>query len=298
MTKPDVSGEQMTGRRLEVKMLGTSEVRVQGVPAAGLRAGKTRKLFQYLAMRRGRVIPKSQLVDVLWPEGSSGGGNASLKVAVHALRRVLRECEKQAGVPVAEVRYVDFGYELVTEDVCVDVTEFSTLAQAAAAAAEAGDVELAKATYTEAAALYHGPFLPDDESEWAREERMWAESLYVKILNGLIMIAVSEGRELAAIDLCKRVVSLDPYNEEMYRLMMEMHGNSSELGMALRWYSECEDRLRNGLGVEPSDETRESLVRVLALCGVEYSPSWDKQFRLGERLAQRRRAAGGEPLAG
>lgn len=287
----------MTISKLEIRTLGASEVCLDGKPVPKWRAGKTLKLFQYLAVRGGQIIPRSQLVDVLWPEGSQSGGNASLKVAIHGLRRVLMECEAQAGRPVATIRYAEFGYELVADDIWVDVNVFSSLVRAAENAEGSNNLDLAKMKYSQAAELYRGPFLPDEDSCWAREERMWAESLCVKVLNRLASITAAEGKTVLAIDFCRRALALDPYNEEMYRLMMEIHGNSKELGMALRWYSECDERMRAGLGVEPSDQTRDSLVRVLTECDVSMDASAARQLRLGEKLATHHRMNYGAPRA-
>lgn len=252
---------------MEVRLLGPAEVRVAGAPVTKWRAGKTRTLLQYLALRRGTVVPRSELLDVLWPDGERGGGNASLKVAIHALRKALRDCSAGLSRPVAEVRFVDFGYELVADELSVDSKEFAAAAREGSALEEAGDIDGACSAYERALAIYRGPFLPEDDSEWAREERMWTESRCLKVLCRLGAIAAQKGQDLVVIDYCRRVIDLDPYHEQAYRTMMEIHGRSRELGMALRWYSECEKRMK-GLGVPPSASTRQSLAQVLALCDV------------------------------
>lgn len=256
------------GSGMEVRVLGAAEVRYAGVPMTKWRAGKTKTLLHYLALQHGRVVARSKLVDVLWPDGEQADGNASLKVAIHALRKALQDCSVGLERPIAEVRYVDFGYELVAEDLWVDSVEFARLARQGATLDAAGEVDAARAAYEDAVAIYRGPFLPEDESDWAREERMWIESMGLKVLCRLATLAVEQGEDMLAIEYCKRVLHLDPYNERAYRRMMEIHGRSRELGMALRWFSECDDRLQRGLGVPPSENTHECLVKVLAMCGV------------------------------
>jgi DNA-binding SARP family transcriptional activator len=262
---------------MEVRLLGPAEVRVSGAPVTKWRAGKARTLLQHLAVRWGTVVPRSELIDVLWPYSEQGVGNASLKVAIHALRKALRDCSAGLGRPVAEVRFVDFGYELVADDLWVDSNEFAAAAHEGSALEGAGDIDGACSAYERALETYRGPFLPEDDSEWAREERMWAESRYLKVLCRLGAIAAEKGQDLVVIDYCKRVIDLDPYNEQAYRTMMEMHGRNRELGMALRWYSKCEERMK-GLGVLPSASTRQSLTQVLALCDIAVGDGREGDF--------------------
>lgn len=65
-----------------------------------------------------------------------------------------------------------------------------------------------------------------------------------------------------------RASEIDPYNERTYRLMMELHGKRGDLGMALKWYSVCESRLHDELGVPVSGETRSVLSSVMKRCDV------------------------------
>ena len=258
----------MHEKHLEIRMLGTAKISVDGTPLKGWRAGKALKLFQCLAFNHGEVVPRSQLIEALRPGEEQSGCNGSLKVVVHSARSILKRNEKELGSSLAAIEYADFGYQLLAEGAWVDTVEFAALIKQAAIAEGENNLSLAKEMYANAAELCQVTFLPDDDSEWACRERIWIDSLRVKILNRLAAAEARGGCDFRAMEYCKQLIKLDPYNEDVYRLMMRIHSSRGELGMALKWYSEGEEVLKNELGVDPSEATIKTLEESLAMCGV------------------------------
>ncbi|MFD7115470.1 BTAD domain-containing putative transcriptional regulator [Streptomyces sp. NPDC059883] len=232
------------------------------------RAGKARSMLQYLITRRGVVVPREILSEVLWPGEDKSPSSSSLKVAAHALRKALADgslMDERSGV---RVEYQDFGYILRAPVAWVDCEAFRGHAKRGMSFERQGDRAAAIREYESAVSLYRGPFLPAEESRWAEEERVWYQSTALKVVQRLGALAVECGDDFGAIEWCQRASDIDPYNEGTYRLMMEIHGKRGELGMALKWYSVCESRLLGELGVSVSGETRMALSAVMRRCDV------------------------------
>lgn len=111
---------------VEVRFLGCFSLTVNGSPIRQWRAGKARNLFQYLVLNKDQLVTRDQLYDALWPESEFPGGS-SLKVAAHALRRVLQAHPDRPGDTGISIVYRDFGYSIHIEDFGSDVEEFQRL---------------------------------------------------------------------------------------------------------------------------------------------------------------------------
>lgn len=248
---------------VEVRLLADFRLRVGGEEVRRWRAGKARSLFHYLIPRRGTIVPCERLNEVLWPGEYKARSNSSLKVAAHALRRVLHDAA--LALPEAEVRldFEDFGYVLRAPKVWVDIDAFADLAQRASALECGGKKAAAVACYKAAAAVYRGDFLPCETADWAEEQRAWLRSTYLTVVHRLGSLCVCEGDEFGAIAWYRKALEVDPFNEIAYQAMMQLHGRRGEMGMVMYWYSQCEARLERELGVPVSEQTRETVGNLL-----------------------------------
>ncbi|GAB2950959.1 BTAD domain-containing putative transcriptional regulator [Streptomyces heilongjiangensis] len=246
-------------RRITVRCLGDFSVHVDGVPVERWRAGKARNLFQYLLVNRGRVVSRAKLHEVLWPESPWSPRSSSVKVAMHALRRGL---DGGPGFPSpAEIVHQDHGYVLLADDIWVDVEEFDSLCATGRAAELRGDHLTAVDAYRAALALYNGDFLPLEQADWISEQREWNRSLALQALRYLLGEALCQEDFPAVIVLCRRMLEIDAYQEQVYRTLMSVHGELGELGRVKSWYEMCVRRLHDDLGVLPSELTHKIFER-------------------------------------
>src|SRR6185312_7351846 len=104
-----------TVQHVRVQVLGRFEVRVGGeaVPAAAWQSRKARDLVRILVSRRGRVVAREELVDLLWPDEEAAGHRLSVVLSI--VRTVL-------GGDV--IRADRSGVTLDPAAVTVDVDEF------------------------------------------------------------------------------------------------------------------------------------------------------------------------------
>ncbi|MFI6160004.1 AfsR/SARP family transcriptional regulator [Micromonospora haikouensis] len=244
-----------------VRFLGDFAVTVDGVPVERWRAGKARNLFQFLVLNRGHVVPRERLYEVLWPD-SDTDRSTSLKVAAHALRQILGSCPGGTGV---EIVYQDVGYLLRCAEICVDAEEFEAAVDAAREAERTGDTGAALAAHHRAISLYQGDFLNGETADWVDEQRQWTRAMVLRSLHHLRADAMLRDDPRAVVTWCRRILSVDPYQEEAYQNLLVVHGMLGELGQVRSWYDLCVQRLRDGLDVGPTGRTRQ--IRDLALTG-------------------------------
>ncbi|MFJ2031739.1 BTAD domain-containing putative transcriptional regulator [Streptosporangium sp. NPDC087985] len=241
---------------MTVRCLGNFRLEINGEPVAHWRAGKARALFQYLLINRGRLVHRNRLHEVLWPDGGDRSSN-SLKVAVHAVRRVLGACDKSDGFRLV---HQDHGYMLQAQNTWVDLEEFERAFEQGREAWAAKDHQRALEWFQTAADLYTGDFLAGETGDWINEQRQWAQGVALRALAVLRADSLEREDWPAALHWCRQTISLDPCHEDTYRTLMMIHGELGELARARDWYELCRRRLSRDLDTEPTEHTE----RVLA----------------------------------
>ncbi|WP_283138070.1 AfsR/SARP family transcriptional regulator [Rhizohabitans arisaemae] len=233
------------------RCMGQFRLVINDQQVAHWRAGKARALFQYLLINRGRLVHRDRLQEVLWPD-SCDRGSSSLKVAVHAVRRILASYGADEDFTLV---HQDHGYLLRAEGVWVDVDEFERAFQRGRLAWVAKDHLQALEWFRRAAELYTGDFLAGETGDWINEQRQWIRGIGQRALTTLRADALEREDWPEAMHWCRRILDLDPYHEDTYQTLMMMHGELGELGRVRDWYELCRIRLRNDLGIEPTDRT-------------------------------------------
>ncbi|MFI1062060.1 AfsR/SARP family transcriptional regulator [Streptomyces spororaveus] len=250
------------GPAVRVRFLGDFELTVNGTPVQRWRAGKARGLFQYLVVHRGQMLTRDRLYASLWP-GTDSTSGSSLKVAAHALRRVLDAHPDRPGDSGIRLVYRDFGYVLHITGLWSDLDRFQELVHTGLRAAAAGDAPLARTRLRAAIGLYGGEFLRGESADWVVEQREYLRALALRALG--VLRADAEAREdfVELIEVCKRTLEIDRHHEETYRALMAAHGRRGELACVRRWYELCARRMRDELAVAPGPETQRLLGTLL-----------------------------------
>ena len=140
---------------VQVYALGRFEVVVDGKPLAYGRKRPARPLalLKFLVAQGARAASETRVADALWPDLDGDEALNSLAINVHRLRRLLGHTDA--------IVYQDRRIGLNPKRVWTDVAAFeSRLGRAASAT---GNPERGK-LMAEAAALYRGDLLPDDDS--------------------------------------------------------------------------------------------------------------------------------------
>ncbi|GGR83711.1 hypothetical protein Snoj_41720 [Streptomyces nojiriensis] len=260
------------GPAVRVRFLGDFELTVNGAPVQRWRAGKARGLFQYLVVHRGQMLTRDRLYASLWP-GADAAAGSSLKVAAHALRRVLDAHPDRPGDSGIRLVYRDFGYVLHITGLWSDLDRFQELVHTGLRAAAAGDTPLARTRLRAAIGLYGGEFLRGESADWVVEQREYLRALALRALG--VLRADAEAREdfVELIEICKRTLEIDRHHEETYRALMAAHGRRGELACVRRWYELCARRMRDELAVAPGHETQRLLGTLIPAAARAFAPS-------------------------
>lgn len=212
-----------------------------------------RLLFAYLAANRLRGVSRSELIDAVWFEDVPTAPDAALRALLSKLRRV-----------VAIPGRADLRLDL-PEPAWVDVEAAARAIHRAESAIAQGEWAEAWAPSQVALFVSERGFLVGEEGPWIDEERLRLRELHMRALeaHGAACLGVG-GTELPAAErVAKRLVRQEPYREAGHRLLMESLAATGNAAAALRAYEDLRVRLREELGVAPSDATQELHRRLL-----------------------------------
>jgi len=225
-------------------LLGGFEARLDDGSSLGLPTHKYKALLAYLAVPAGRAHPRDELVALLWGSLPREQGRAALRQALWALRKAL----DRGGLRTLSLE--DDAVALNSSSVYVDVTDFEQAIQ--------GGLE----SLGRAVVLYRGSFLAGMAAreapfeEWLMLQRDRLAELAVQGLGRLLAAQRTAGDHEAAVGTALRLLALDPVQEPVHRVLMQLYVSLGRHGAALRQYQSCVTVLERDLGIEPEPETR------------------------------------------
>jgi DNA-binding SARP family transcriptional activator len=233
---------------VSVHLLGPMSVVIDDVPVDEWSSARIRSLFGYLLTHREPWPAREVLMEVFWPESSPKASRNSLNVAIHGLRRALKEAKD---VPV--IVYSGGTYRLHPDvHLWLDVEEFDKLAERGRLHEDVGETDQATAAYEFAAGLYRGEFLADDPyDDWPALMRERLRLAHLDTLGRLSNLHFKAGRNAASANLCQRIIEQDPCREDAYRRLMRCYSRQGQPHLALIQYRACVRTLESELGVEP-----------------------------------------------
>jgi predicted ATPase/DNA-binding SARP family transcriptional activator len=248
---------------LRIKLLGAFTVWVDAVQVQHWPRRDARQLLKLLAVQVGHRIAKHQAMEALWPNSTAGQDlDHKLKNAVYALRRAL---EPQRGQREAS-HYIQSDTGTISlgpaHNIHIDSDEFERLLDIGLINEEAiPELE-------QAAALYQGPLLPEDELEpWAQLPRTHLEQRQTAALRTIAHRQYKQGNHERAIATLQRLVRMTPVDEEAHRQLIELFTHCGRPWDAKRQYAACKTALALELGLPPSPQTRDAFLAAIQVLG-------------------------------
>ena len=231
------------------------------VQDARLPGRQGRLLFAYLAVERGRPVPRDELAAALWGEAPPATWDKALTVLVSKLRSLLTE----AGLDGPHALTAAFGcYRLeLPEGTWIDAVAAADAADEAERALAAGDPAAAKTAALLAESLTRRAFLPGDNGAWVEDKRRELADTRSRAVTALADACLRTGAGAEAASWAQQAIGLEPFRETGYRLLMEAHAADGNRAEALRVYERCRRLLADELGAYPSPETESVYQRLL-----------------------------------
>lgn len=237
--------------RLELSLLGGFRVHTDSGRPLVLPRRKARALLAYLALRRGGACSRETLLGLLW-------GDMPERDARHSLRQTLLEMRRALPRNGSAILLADDDtLVLEPQAVRVDALTFERLASEGTQEARKQAVALYAGELLEGLALREAPF-----QEWLRAERGRLEQRARRVLLELLGDQRREGALEAAEQTARRLLALDPLQEEVHLSLMEIHEAQGRRTAALRQYQLCAAVLRRELGISPGAEIRRLRARL------------------------------------
>lgn len=208
------------GGSVSFAVLGPFTVAVEGaeVPLTAWRSRQARTLVKILAARRGGVVTRARLCDLLWPDEDPARTGHRLSVLLATVRGVLDPVK--AWPPDRYIAADQGGLRLDLGAVVLDADMLLRDAAHAAALTESGDSDRAREVLAHVDELYRGEAFEDESDEWADGLREDVRAAWVRSVRRLAALQSREGRGAEALGIFVRLLAVDPYDEQMHRRLV------------------------------------------------------------------------------
>jgi DNA-binding SARP family transcriptional activator len=214
---------------------------------------RAKTVFKYLIVHREHPVPRDVLIEVFWREADASAARNNLNVAVHSLRRFLRDAHGEA----SHVVFRDGRYAIDPRlDLWVDAEDFQRLAAAGLEHDRRGRLPEAVRDLHAAEVLYQGGLFDDDPyEEWMLPRRRELQDSYVGVLERLGELYKAADDERACVDVAHKMLAVEPFREAAHRELMRCYARQGQLHLALRQYVDCARMLHEALDVRPEART-------------------------------------------
>jgi DNA-binding SARP family transcriptional activator len=237
---------------IRIHLLGNLKISHRDIPVNLVTGGKILSLLAFLLINRESPQSRKYISFLFWPDSSEQQALTNLRKLFHQLRQFIPDADRYF---VADSFSIKWNHEA---PYTLDIEEFELSAKGTAI----HDLKRAVDIYT-------GLLLPGCYEGWIESERERLSRLYQSVLEQLV--AKLETRRLysEAIQYAARLVGLDNLKEEYYQILMRLHGLNGDLTGITKIFQECERTLRDELGVQPSDITK-NVYRSMLQAGVNH----------------------------
>ncbi|MDD5371750.1 MAG: bacterial transcriptional activator domain-containing protein [Anaerolineaceae bacterium] len=229
---------------LKVKTFGGLQVwqASRKIPSKALGQRRSGELLVLLLTSPGAFLPLDEAAERFTPDHSPSAALDHLHQATSALRRVL-EPDLPTRFPSRYLRVEDSCIKLLIpqSNSSDDWTDFVSFEDACG-----------KKDWFHALELYTGDFLPElPFSTWTVPLRQHYLTLFQQILLETARCCYSNGDFHDCLTLCRRLLKIEPWQEQAVMMGMKAAVALGDLSTARRMYQSLENALQEELGVSP-----------------------------------------------
>lgn len=208
-----------------------------------IRSKKSTALLVYFILNENNSFSRVQLADLLWGEFDEKRARHNLRQCILELKRYLPEDSI-----ISSRHYLKFNREHVE----CDVNSLKSYCQS-------NSIEKME----KALNLYKGELMQDfylDSQQfdfWLDEKRFEIYELVRSNMSQLLYIYIQKKYYLKAILLARRMLSLDPLNENIHQVLMHLYAQQGRRSEAIKQYQHCRSILFKELSLEPTSKTQQ-----------------------------------------
>lgn len=252
---PIIVGEGKHVDSLRYEILGP--LRLGNVHGQPLRASKPRQLLATLLLHPNRFVSTDLIADALWEGSPPRSATANIRTYVRALRGVLQE----AGLP-APIDTSAAGYSIEVGVDELDSSMFEALLAEGGHLRDAGEGRQSMLVLSRAYSLWRGHPLEDLTVSSAWEGSIARlEAQYRGLVDTLLDLRLEHGDAAGAAVLLSERLSEDPYDEQLWRRLVDALLAAGRAGEARAAYLKAVKTLADELDVEPGPELQAAGVR-------------------------------------
>ncbi|WP_329351081.1 winged helix-turn-helix domain-containing protein [Streptomyces sp. NBC_01261] len=236
------------------RILGTTQaLRPDGTPVP-VGGARLRALLTVLALRPGRTVPASLLVDEVWGVDPPADAPGALQALVGRLRRALG---------ADAITSAESGYRLAAAPDDIDLHRFERLTGEGLRALADGNPAKAAEVLDDALALWSGPALADLPDRTAEAAR-W-ETRHLDARRARLTASVSLGTADTALPELTALCDTHPLDEPLQSLRLRALRATGRTAEALAAYEDVRQLLADRLGSDPGPELRSLHGELLSL---------------------------------
>jgi DNA-binding SARP family transcriptional activator len=219
-----------------------------------------RLAFAYLVGERLRAVSRDELAEELWLGAVPPSWERSLSALISKLRALLAS----AGIPDVALSSSFGHYQLLLPaDVWIDVEAASEAIDRAESALRRDKAPEAWGWAHVAYQISRRPFLMGEEGPWVTLKRSELRDVLVRAHECLSEPSIWGTEPAYAVKHANEAVTIEPFRETSYQLLMRAHAAVGNRAEALRAYERCRSLLSEELGVPPSPQTEAVYLEIL-----------------------------------
>lgn len=243
--RKEASVIQFAPAKLEIRAFGKMEVAASNrlLTISDWKTQTSRDLF-FLFLAHPEGLTKEEAGELMWEELSPPQLKLRFKNAIYRMRHAIG-----AEAVVFQDNFYQFNRSIDYE---YDVQNFIALSDQAR---QEQDFEKKAKALKDAIGQYKGPYLPDIGELWVEPDRQKYHEMYVRNIRELTRLLIAEDLNEEGLNYARMALQTDPYNEEIHRLVMEIHAKMGNKPAVAQQYKQCRQALMEQIGAPPSPET-------------------------------------------
>lgn len=234
-----------------ISVLGSVRLSLGGTPMSLAQESKSAHLLLCLVLAREHRLPRTHILEALWPESDPALAGQALNSLNHQLNKTSARHLNGQGLIVHETGH----YQLNASDrLWIDLDHFVRWSETGRRLLSTDDVAAGIAYCEQALALYQGDLCSDSTIQTVIER----ERLRAAFLDLLVRLAdhhYAHDDPGKALHYTQRVLAHDPCREDAHRQAMRCYVRLGQRAQAFRHYRLCGQALAAEFDVQPEPAT-------------------------------------------